>query len=66
MFSYEINNILASNGYKIDSQTYLKLLESPQIFGIKYNAYGNFFEMWDLENNYWKFEMYKKGENYED
>ena len=59
MFSYEISNILASNNYNIDSKTYLKILESPQILGIKYNSFENSFEVWD-ENNYWKFNVYRK------
>ena len=61
MFSYEISNILASNNYNIDSKTYLEILESPQISGIKYNSFENSFEVWD-ENNHWKFTVYRKGE----
>lgn len=61
MFSYEISNILVSKNYNIDSKTYLEILESPQISGIKYNSFENSFEVWD-ENNYWKFTVYRKGE----
>lgn len=60
MFSYEISNILASNNYNIDSKTYLEILESPQISGIKYNSFENSFEIWDVENNCWKFNVYRK------
>lgn len=61
MFSYEISNILASNNYNIDSKTYLEILESPQISGIKYNSFENSFEIWDGENNCWKFKGVKQG-----
>ena len=61
MFSYEITSVLASNNYNIDSKTYSHiLLLSPQISGIKYNPYENNFEMWDGENNCWKFNVYRK------
>lgn len=61
MLSYEINSLMASNNYYIDSKTYINiLLSSPQISGIKYNPYEKFFEMCDEENNYWKFSVYRK------
>lgn len=60
MFSYEISNILVSKNYNIDSKTYLEILESPQISGIKYNSFENSFEIWDGENNCWKFNVYRK------
>ena len=61
MLSYEINSLMVSNNYYIDSKTYISiLLSSPQISGIKYNPYEKFFEMWDEENNCWKFSVYRK------
>lgn len=51
-----------SSNYNIDSKTYISiLLSSPQIHGIKYDPYEKIFEMWDGENNYWKFNVYRKG-----
>ena len=53
---------MISSNYNIDSKTYISiLLSSPQIHGIKYNPYEKIFEMWDGENNYWKFNVYRKG-----
>lgn len=63
MFSYEISSVMMSSNYNIDSKTYISiLLSSPQISGIKYYPYEKIFEMWDGENNYWKFNVYRKGE----
>ena len=60
MYPWEISKILENNNYNIDSQTYLHICKSsPQITHIKYDPYTNNFEMWDKENNYWKFTVYK-------
>lgn len=63
MYSYEIVHLLESQNYKIDSDTYTSICHtSPQITRVKYNAYGNYFEIWTDDNNYWKFNVYLKGE----
>ncbi len=60
MYPWEISKILENNNYNIDSQIYLHICKSsPQISHIKYDPYSNNFEMWDKENNYWKFTVYK-------
>ena len=63
MFSWEISQILLENNYNIDSETYLYICStSPQLTRIKYDAWSDSFEMWDGENNYWKLNVYRKGE----
>ena len=61
MYSYEIDNILKSKNYKIDSDTYLHICStSPQLTRIKYNPYCSYFETWSNDNYYWKFNVYRK------
>lgn len=61
MYSYEISQILAENNYNIDHEIYLRILNSsPQIRFIHYDSFGDYFEMTDEENNYWKFNVYRK------
>lgn len=56
MYSCEINQTLESHNYNIDSETYINICNtSPQISRVKYESYGNFFEMWTDDNYYWKF-----------
>lgn len=63
MYSYEISQILSENNYNIDSKTYLHICStSPQLTHIRYDAWSNSMEMWDNEGNYWKFNIYYKGE----
>jgi len=60
MYSYQIQQILESNNYSIDSETYLNICStSPQIKEIKYNSYENYFEIW-ANDGYWKFSVYRK------
>lgn len=56
------------NNYNIDSETYLNILStSPQIRYVGYKSFGDYFEIVDDEQNYWKFNVYRKekggGEN---
>lgn len=61
MFSHEISGIMESCHYNIDSKTYINiLLSSPQLDGVKFDPYNHSYEMWDEENNYWKFTVYRK------
>lgn len=59
MYSCEIDTLLKSNNYNIDSQTYINICNtSPQLARIKYDPYGNYFEIWTKDNYYWKFTVY--------
>lgn len=61
MFSWEINRIMESNNYNIDSETYLHIINtSPQIRYVGYKPFGNYFEITDDQDNYWKFTVYRK------
>lgn len=61
MYSSEINQVLESQNYNIDSDTYSNICkESPQIVRIKYDRYGQYYEMWTNDNHYWKFNVYRK------
>lgn len=63
MYSYEIDNILVSNNYVIDSDTALKIMRtSPQIYHIKFDSNESCFHMW-ADEYYWKFDIVEK-ENY--
>lgn len=60
MYSNEIQQILESNNFSIDSGTYLNICAtSPQINEIKYSPYSNCFEIW-TSDGYWKFSVYRK------
>lgn len=62
MYSYQIDRILESNNYNINSETYLNICStSPQIKEIKYSPYENCFEIW-ANDGYWKFNVYRKEE----
>lgn len=66
MYSWEINQIMESSNFNIDSETYLTILiTSPQIRYVGYKSFGNYFEIVDDEQNCWKFNVYRKegGEN---
>lgn len=61
MYSYEISQLLLENNYNIDSETYLYIINtSPQIRYVGYKPFGNYFEITDNQDNYWKFTVYKK------
>ncbi len=61
MYSWEITKILETNNLNIDSKTYMMICNtSTQIVQVKYNPYKNNFEMWDNQNNYWNFTIYRK------
>ena len=61
MYSWEINQFLEQRNYNIDSEDYIKICNSSsQISKIKYEPFGNYFEMWTSDGYYWKFKV-KKG-----
>lgn len=60
MYDYEIDNIMQSRNYHIDSETYFKIFSaSPQVKNVKYSPYGDYFEVWS-KDRYWKFSVYRK------
>ncbi len=60
MYSYQIQQLLESSNYNIDSETYINICStSPQIKEIKYSPFGNYFEIL-VSDGYWKFTVYRK------
>ena len=61
VYSSEIENILKSSNYNIDSDTYQNICStSPQIVHVMYDPYGQYFEIWTNDDYYWKFNVYRK------
>lgn len=61
MYSYEIDQLLKSHNYNIDSETYIEICKtSPQIFHLKYNPYENNYEIWTYDNYYWNISVFRK------
>lgn len=62
MYSTEIDELLKSRNYVIDSDTYWQVCHySPQIIRVKYTPFdGGYFEIWTDDNFYWKFWMTSK------
>ena len=58
MYSYEIDDLLKRNNFQIPAEVYWQICESPQVYRIKYNQYGDFIELWTSEGNYWKFTVH--------
>lgn len=55
MYSYEIQKILETNGYRISPGTYTDICStSPQINHIKYDPYNNSFKM-EVDGYCWNF-----------
>lgn len=64
MYSYEINQILKSQNYNIDSITYLNICNtSPQIIRVKYEPYEDNFNIWTNDNYHWNFKLKLRGES---
>lgn len=61
MYSSEIDQIIESQYYNIDSETYIDICNtSPQISRVKYNPYNNEYEIWTNDNFYWKINVCRK------
>lgn len=61
MYSYEIKSTLEKYQYDLPSDLYMHICAtSPQINHIKYNPYGDYFEIWTNDDNYWKFSVHLK------
>ena len=63
MYSNEIDSIMKQNGYIISANTYINICStSPQINHIKYQAFGDYFEVWTDDRYEWKFKVFREGE----
>ena len=63
MYSWEITQFFEQRNYKIDSEDYLKICNSSnQISKIKYEPFGDYFEIWTGDGYYWKIKVFRKGE----
>ena len=61
MYSWEINKFFEQRNYNIDSENYLKICNSSnQIYKIKYEPFGDYFEIWTNDNYYWKITVYER------
>ncbi len=61
MYSSEIDQIIESQYYNIDSETYMDICNtSPQISRVKYEPYDNKYEIWTNDNFYWKINVFRK------
>lgn len=59
MYSYEIDNLLKSKNYTIDSDTYTNICKSsPQVKRVKYEPVHNSFEIRTDDGFHWKFVVY--------
>lgn len=60
MYSYEITNIMNQQNFNIDPNIYINIIQtSPQIDRVIYKPFGNYYEMWDKDGCYWKFNVNK-------
>ena len=58
MYSWEIDKILNENNFAINAETYIQIIStSPQINHIKYQAFGDYFEIWTDDRYEWKFKV---------
>lgn len=55
MYSWEISQILGQNNYNVTVNVYNEICKSSQISRVKYEPFGNYFEIWAKDNYYWKF-----------
>lgn len=58
MYSHEIDELLTKNNFRIKSDVYWNICESPQVYRVKYSPYGDYIEVWTSDGNYWKFTVY--------
>ena len=63
MYSYEIDQILKSQNYNIDSKTYIHICKTiPQITRTKYNPFEENFDIWTNDSYHWNFKVKLRGE----
>lgn len=59
MYSWEIQQKMENHNYDLPSFLYGEILkDSPQINHVKFEPYGNYFEMWTTDGAYWKFNVH--------
>lgn len=64
MYDWELDDYLVSKNNIISNKEYKYICETcPQIDHVKYNAYGNYFEVWTKDGNHFMFQVYYIGEN---
>ena len=58
MYSYEIDQVIKSQNYNMDSKTYLHICKSSsQIVHVKYEPFENNFNIWTNDNYHWTFKV---------
>lgn len=56
MYSWELTNYLTEHNCTLNQNEYLHICNTcPQIRRVKYEPYGNYFEIWTDDNGYFKF-----------
>lgn len=60
MYSWEIHGELERNNYVISVETYKKICDSPQVYKIKYEPFGDYYELSTTDGYYWKFKVERK------
>ena len=54
MYSWEISQILEQNSYNVTVDVYNEICNSSQISRVKYEPFGDYFEIWTKDDYYWK------------
>ena len=63
MYSWEIDNIMKQNHYVLSTNTYINICSTaPQINHIRYEAFGDYFEICTDDRYEWKFKVFREGE----
>ena len=61
MYSSEIDKIIEQSNHNINSRLYQDICAtSPQISRVKYEPYGDFFDMWTKDGFHWNFRVHPK------
>ena len=58
MFSYEIDSLMRSKGYRIEKDDYANIIsDSTQIERVNYCAFTNKFHIWTNDGYNWEFNV---------
>lgn len=61
MYSWEITELTQKYKNTLPSDVYINICRtSPQIDHIKYEPYGEQYDMWDKDGNHWNFKVENK------
>ena len=61
MYSHEIAELLRIRNYLISNKEYFNIIDtSPQIKGIEYKPFEDWFYMWTYDDYNYKFKVYRK------